>query len=91
MATPLVCLWLEVTDPVLVCVQSVGAELGEDGGPSLAPSQLSCLDRAERNSRALSLHYSITKSGYLPRPLTHTHTPSDLTLDGRETGIQTSR
>ncbi|XP_046876543.1 signal-induced proliferation-associated protein 1-like isoform X2 [Hypomesus transpacificus] len=41
--------------------QSVGAELGEDGGPSLAPSQLSCLDRAERNSRALSLHYSITK------------------------------
>ncbi|XP_041750067.1 signal-induced proliferation-associated protein 1 isoform X2 [Coregonus clupeaformis] len=45
--------------------QFVGAELGEQralaSDPSLSSTRLSCLDRAERNSRALSLHNSITK------------------------------
>ncbi|KAK6305506.1 hypothetical protein J4Q44_G00242860 [Coregonus suidteri] len=45
--------------------QFVGAELGEErasaSDPSLSSTRLSCLDRAERNSRALSLHNSITK------------------------------
>ncbi|KAM9497669.1 signal-induced proliferation-associated protein 1-like isoform 1-T1 [Salvelinus alpinus] len=45
--------------------QFVGAELGEErtlaSDPSLSSTRLSCLDRTERNSRALSLHNSITK------------------------------
>nr|XP_046174018.1 signal-induced proliferation-associated 1-like protein 1 isoform X3 [Oncorhynchus gorbuscha] len=45
--------------------QFVGAELGEERtlarDPSLSSARLSCLDRTERNSRALSLHNSITK------------------------------
>ncbi|XP_045546003.1 signal-induced proliferation-associated protein 1 isoform X5 [Salmo salar] len=45
--------------------QFVGAELGEErpsaSDPSLSSTRLSCLNRAERNSRALSLHNSITK------------------------------
>lgn len=44
----------------------MGAEFGEDkasaSDSSLSSSRLSCVDRAERNSRALSLHNSITKS-----------------------------
>ncbi|KAG7272724.1 hypothetical protein CRUP_038170 [Coryphaenoides rupestris] len=45
--------------------QFLGAEFGEErasasDGP-LSASRLSCLDRADRNSRALSLHNSITK------------------------------
>lgn len=45
--------------------QFQGAEFGEErasasDGP-LSASRLSCLDRADRNSRALSLHNSITK------------------------------
>ncbi|XP_062341875.1 signal-induced proliferation-associated protein 1-like [Osmerus eperlanus] len=60
-ATPDLILAVKPKAPPLDGEQLVGAELGEDGGPSLASSQLSCLDRAERNSRALSLHYSITK------------------------------
>ncbi|KAM6970688.1 signal-induced proliferation-associated protein 1 isoform 2-T3 [Aplochiton taeniatus] len=42
-----------------------GTDLGEErpsaSDPSVSSSRLSCLDRAERNSRALSLHNSITK------------------------------
>ncbi|XP_067464001.1 signal-induced proliferation-associated protein 1 isoform X3 [Thunnus thynnus] len=45
--------------------QFMGAEFGEDkasaSDSSLSTSRLSCVDRAERNSRALSLHNSITK------------------------------
>ncbi|XP_040906829.1 signal-induced proliferation-associated protein 1 isoform X5 [Toxotes jaculatrix] len=45
--------------------QFMGAEFGDDkasaSDSSLSSSQLSCVDRAERNSRALSLHNSITK------------------------------
>ncbi|XP_055799254.1 signal-induced proliferation-associated protein 1-like isoform X1 [Salvelinus fontinalis] len=45
--------------------QFVGAELGEErtlaSDPFLSSTRLSCLDRTERNSRALSLHNSITK------------------------------
>ncbi|KAM3869220.1 LOW QUALITY PROTEIN: signal-induced proliferation-associated protein 1 [Diretmus argenteus] len=45
--------------------QFLGAEFGEEkasaSDSSLSRSRLSCLDRAERNSRALSLHNSITK------------------------------
>ncbi|XP_030601482.1 signal-induced proliferation-associated 1-like protein 2 isoform X1 [Archocentrus centrarchus] len=45
--------------------QFMGAELGDDkasaSDSSLSSSRLSCVDRAERNSRALSLHNSITK------------------------------
>lgn len=46
----------------------MGAEFGDDkasaSDSSLSSSRLSCVDRAERNSRALSLHNSITKSKY---------------------------
>ncbi|KAF0038278.1 signal-induced proliferation-associated protein 1 isoform X1 [Scophthalmus maximus] len=45
--------------------QFMGAEFGDDkasaSDSSLSSSRLSCIDRAERNSRALSLHNSITK------------------------------
>nr|XP_019941031.1 PREDICTED: signal-induced proliferation-associated 1-like protein 1 [Paralichthys olivaceus] len=45
--------------------QFMGAEFGDDrasaSNSSLSSSRLSCVDRAERNSRALSLHNSITK------------------------------
>lgn len=42
--------------------QFMGAEFGEDkASASDSSSRLSCVDRAERNSRALSLHNSITK------------------------------
>ncbi|XP_071316731.1 signal-induced proliferation-associated protein 1 isoform X4 [Trachinotus anak] len=45
--------------------QFMGAEFGDDkasaSDSSLSSSRLSCVDRAERNSRALSLHNSITK------------------------------
>ncbi|XP_056264483.1 signal-induced proliferation-associated protein 1 isoform X3 [Pseudoliparis swirei] len=42
--------------------QFMGAELGDDkASVSDSSSRLSCLDRAERNSRAISLHNSITK------------------------------
>ncbi|XP_020564572.1 signal-induced proliferation-associated protein 1 isoform X2 [Oryzias latipes] len=45
--------------------QFMGSEFGDDkasaSDPSLSTSRLSCVDRAERNSRALSLHNSITK------------------------------
>ncbi|KAM4619729.1 signal-induced proliferation-associated protein 1 isoform 1-T3 [Polymixia lowei] len=45
--------------------QFTGADFGEEkasaSDSSLSSSRLSCLDRAERNSRALSLHNSITK------------------------------
>ncbi|XP_034746869.1 signal-induced proliferation-associated protein 1 isoform X1 [Etheostoma cragini] len=42
--------------------QFMGAEFGDDkASVSDSSSRLSCLDRAERNSRALSLHNSITK------------------------------
>ncbi|KAM8900173.1 signal-induced proliferation-associated protein 1 isoform 1-T2 [Spinachia spinachia] len=42
--------------------QSMAAEFGDDkASASDSSSRLSCLDRAERNSRALSLHNSITK------------------------------
>ncbi|XP_071754213.1 signal-induced proliferation-associated protein 1 isoform X1 [Centroberyx gerrardi] len=45
--------------------QFLGAEFGEEKASAsdspLSSSRLSCLDRAERNSRALSLHNSITK------------------------------
>lgn len=47
-------------------LQFMGTEFGDDkasaSDPSLCTSRLSCVDRAERNSRALSLHNSITKS-----------------------------
>lgn len=47
------------------CPQFMGAEFGDDKASSSdSSSQLSCVDRAERNSRALSLHNSITKSEY---------------------------
>lgn len=47
--------------------QFIGAEFGDDvhadkASASDSSSMLSCVDRAERNSRALSLHNSITKS-----------------------------
>ncbi|XP_034034980.1 signal-induced proliferation-associated 1-like protein 1 [Thalassophryne amazonica] len=45
--------------------QFTGADFGEEkasvSDSSLLSSRLSCVDRAERNSRALSLHNSITK------------------------------
>ncbi|CAB1419978.1 unnamed protein product [Pleuronectes platessa] len=45
--------------------QFMGPEFGDDrasaSDSSLSSSRLSCVDRAERNSRALSLHNSITK------------------------------
>ncbi|XP_023135958.2 signal-induced proliferation-associated protein 1 isoform X2 [Amphiprion ocellaris] len=45
--------------------QFMAAEFGDDkasaSDSSLSSSRLSCVDRAERNSRALSLHNSITK------------------------------
>ncbi|XP_074527951.1 signal-induced proliferation-associated protein 1 isoform X2 [Halichoeres trimaculatus] len=42
--------------------QFMGAEFGDDkASASDSSSRLSCVDRAERNSRALSLHNSITK------------------------------
>ncbi|XP_075887639.1 signal-induced proliferation-associated protein 1 isoform X3 [Nelusetta ayraudi] len=43
--------------------QFIGAEFGDDDKASASDSssRLSCVDRAERNSRALSLHNSITK------------------------------
>ncbi|KAL7389353.1 hypothetical protein ABVT39_002236 [Epinephelus coioides] len=42
--------------------QFMGAEFGDDkASVSDSSSRLSCVDRAERNSRALSLHNSITK------------------------------
>lgn len=50
----------------LSCLQFMGAEFGDDkasaSDSSLSSSRLSSVDRAERNSRALSLHNSITKS-----------------------------
>uniref|UniRef100_A0A668UFQ2 Rap-GAP domain-containing protein n=1 Tax=Oreochromis aureus TaxID=47969 RepID=A0A668UFQ2_OREAU len=49
----------------LSCLQFTGAEFGDDkasaSDSSLSSSRLSSVDRAERNSRALSLHNSITK------------------------------
>lgn len=46
----------------------MAAEFGDDNASasdsSLSSSRLSCIDRTERNSRALSLHNSITKSEY---------------------------
>ncbi|XP_061596694.1 signal-induced proliferation-associated 1-like protein 2 [Cololabis saira] len=45
--------------------QFLGADFGDDrasaSDSSLSSSRLACLDRAERNSRALSLHNSISK------------------------------
>lgn len=53
--------------------QFIGAEFGDDNdddkaSASESSSRLSCVDRAERNSRALSLHNSITKSRCLVYP-----------------------
>lgn len=46
----------------------MGAEFGDDrasaSDSSVSRTRLSSVDRAERNSRALSLHNSITKSMY---------------------------
>lgn len=57
---------LSVTQPFLPpSAQFIGAEFGDDDDKASASdssSRLSCVDRAERNSRALSLHNSITKS-----------------------------
>lgn len=49
----------------LFCFQFMGAEFGDDkASASDSSSRLSGVDRAERNSRALSLHNSITKSNF---------------------------
>lgn len=46
-----------------LCLQFMAADFGDDkASASDSSSRLSCVDRAERNSRALSLHNSITKS-----------------------------
>lgn len=46
----------------LSCLQFIGAEFGDDKASASDSSRFSSVDRAERNSRALSLHNSITKS-----------------------------
>lgn len=47
------------------CLQFLGDEFGDDKASASDSSyRLSSVDRAERNSRALSLHNSITKSKY---------------------------
>lgn len=58
-----------VVPPLSPCLQFMGADFGDDkASASDSSSRLSCVDRAERNSRALSLHNSITKSKYLHIP-----------------------
>lgn len=66
--------------------QFIGAEFGDDNKASASDSssRLSCVDRAERNSRALSLHNSITKSRSLLvcdplcLPTVHLKVPSNI-------------
>lgn len=57
---------LTLSSPLCVRPQYVGAEFGDDrASASETSSRLTYVDRAERNSRALSLHKSITKSKFV--------------------------